>query len=339
MIAKNREIPRRILMNEVLLERLPPIHTLWEIIKTDLAKRKAGYRGELQLDYHLKFISQDKNMMILHDLRLEIDGRYFQIDSLVLTPYVVILLEVKHIAGIYTLDSRFDQAIRKFEGKEEAFSHPVTQVERQKKQLLRWLTKMKIPSIPITTLVVMTNRSTILNTFSPHEKYNNVIRVENVEERILSLLTSYRKEHLSFKQVRKVSALLVKKHEPLIALPVEIYGISREEIKTGVRCPECRHLPMLRKYGHWQCPKCGGKSKDAHESALLDYSLLLGHKITNRQVREFLHLESRKTALKILQSMNLPSTGTTNNITYSITHHTDPQTAHQSNSSNAKPIC
>lgn len=68
MIAKYREIPRRILVNEALLERLPPIHSLLQVVKSDLAKRKAGYRGELQLDYLLKFISKDKNRMILHDV-------------------------------------------------------------------------------------------------------------------------------------------------------------------------------------------------------------------------------------------------------------------------------
>ncbi|MGD6959825.1 nuclease-related domain-containing protein [Rossellomorea aquimaris] len=337
MIAKNREIPRRILMNEALIERLTPIHYLLQVIKTDLAKRKAGYRGELQLDYHLQFISKDKNIMILHDLRLEIDGRYFQIDTLLLTSYLVIVLEVKHISGTYTLDSRFDQAIRKLADKEEAFSHPVTQVERQKKQLIRWFTKMKVPSIPIATLVVMTNRSTVLNTTSQNEKYHNVVRVENVEERILSLLTYYHKEHFPIKQVRKLSNLLVKKHAPLIAFPDEIYGISTGEIITGVQCPECRHLPMLRKYGHWHCLMCSGKSKDAHISALRDYSLLLSQQITNKQVRNFLHLESRKTALNILHSLNLHSTGGTNNKTYHFTLHTASQTAHQSNSSTARP--
>jgi hypothetical protein len=107
---------------------------------------------------------------------------------------------------------------------------------------------MKIPSIPITTLVVMTNRSTVLNSTSPHEKYNTVVRVANVEERILSFLTCHTKEHLSLKKGRKVSGLLVKHHTPFIAFPEEIYGISREEIRTGVQCPECRYLPMLRKY-------------------------------------------------------------------------------------------
>jgi Nuclease-related domain len=332
LIAKNREIQRRILMNEALIERLTPIHYLLHVIKADLAKRKAGYRGELQLDYHLQLISKNKNMMILHDLRLEIDGRLFQIDTLILTSYLVIVLEVKHISGTYTLDSRFDQAIRKLADKEEAFSHPVTQVERQKKQLNRWFAKMKIPSIPITTLVVMTNRSTVLNTTSQHEKYHNVVRVENIEERILSLLTYYHKEHLPIKQVRKLSNLLAKKHTPLIAFPDEIYGISPEEIVTGVQCPGCRHLPMLRKYAHWHCLTCSVKSKNAHILALRDYSVLLSQQITNKQLRSFLHLESRKTALNILHSMNLQSTGISNNKTYHLTHHTASQTVHQSNS-------
>jgi Nuclease-related domain len=290
LIVKNREIPRRILMNEALVGRLLSVHPLWQIVKTDLAKRKAGYRGELQLDYHLMFISKSKNILVLHDLRLEMEGRHFQIDTLILTPQVFIIIEVKHIAGNYTLDSRFDQVIRKLDGKEEAFSHPVTQVERQKKQLARWFIKMKIPSIPISTLVVMTNKSTVLNTASPNEKYNNVIRVENVEGWILSLLTLHRNEHIPIKQLKKISSLLVKKHKPLIVFPGEIYGVSQGEILTGVKCSECHHLPMIRKYGHWECKECGVKSKDGHISALMDYALLISQQITNKQVRIFLHL-------------------------------------------------
>jgi hypothetical protein len=47
LIAKIREIPRRIVMNESLLERLRHTHTICGIVKADLATRKAVYRGEL----------------------------------------------------------------------------------------------------------------------------------------------------------------------------------------------------------------------------------------------------------------------------------------------------
>ncbi|MFI8688466.1 nuclease-related domain-containing protein [Rossellomorea sp. NPDC077527] len=324
-------------MNEALLERLSPAHSHWHIIKADLAKRKAGYRGELQLDYHLKFISKNKNIFILHDLRLEIDDRHFQIDTLLLTPQVFIIIEVKHIAGTYTLDSRFDQAIRKVEDKEEAFSHPVTQVERQKKQLVRWFINRKLPSIPISTLVVMTNKSTIIDTTSPNEKYHNVIRVENVEGWILSVLALHRKESIPAKQLKKISSQLVKKHTAPFAFPKDIYGVTPGEIMSGVKCSQCQHLPMVRRYAHWECTECGGKSKDGHIAALNDYALLISDRINNKQVRKFLHLESRKIAYKILQSMQLNSEGMTKNKTYHLTPHTFQQTSHQSNSSTATP--
>ena len=230
MIAKIREYPFRIQMNEALLERLSPTYPLLPLIKKDLIKRKAGYRGELQLDYHLKLISKEKSILILHDLRLEIDGRFFQLDTLILTPLAAIILEVKNISGTLTLDSRFNQAIRKLDNIEKSFEHPVSQVERQKKQLMRWLTKMKIPSIPITTFVVITNRSTVLNTISPHENYKSVVRVEHIEDRLFHLLHSQRKEYLPFKQVKKLSQLLVKNHTWHLMFPSEVYGISVEEI-------------------------------------------------------------------------------------------------------------
>ncbi|BCB02081.1 nuclease-related domain-containing protein [Bacillus sp. KH172YL63] len=321
MIDKLRECPHRVQMNEALMGRLSPFDELVPVVKKDLAKRRAGYRGELQLDYYLESVSHEKDILILHDIRLEIDGRFFQIDTLLLTPYLAIILEVKHISGIYTLDGKFDQAIRKWDDVEEAFGHPVSQVERQKKQLIRWFAKMNIPFLPVATFVVMTNRSTVLHTASPHERYDNVVRVENIEERLISLLQSHRKEYLPLKQLKKVSKLLMKKHTPLIVFPSDVYGIQVKDIMTGVQCPGCQHMPMIRAFGSWTCADCHQKSKDAHLSALRDYYLLVSHQITNRQLRDFLQLTSRNTARYLLNALNLQSAGRTKDTSYTLTPH------------------
>ena len=59
-------------------------------------------------------------------------------------------------------------------------------------------------------------------------------------------------------------------------------------------------------------------SKEAHMKALHDYSLLLGAVITNRELRNFLHISSSYTATRLLQSLNLPETGAYKNKTYTL---------------------
>lgn len=52
--------------------------------------------------------------------------------------------------------------------------------------------------------------------------------------------------------------------------------------------------------------------------ALHDYSLLLGPAITNKELRNFLHVSSSHAATRILKSLNLPQTGAQKNRTYTL---------------------
>jgi hypothetical protein len=76
---------------------------------------------------------------------------------------------------------------------------------------------------------------------------------------------------------------------------------------------------MIRKRGRGICPSCTFRSKDAHLYALHDYESLFQSTITNKQMRNFLKLESESTTHKILVSMQLPRKGTTKGRTYELT--------------------
>ena len=77
-----------------------------------------------------------------------------------------------------------------------------------------------------------------------------------------------------------------------------------------------RRLPMTRKWGMWVCGSCSFTSRDAHLMALRDYALLIKPTITNRELREFLQLESASVAVKLLSRLNLPYTGSTKDRVY-----------------------
>jgi hypothetical protein len=177
VIIKERKYPINILKLEALIRRLPYNYPKPQKIEEELAKSLAGYRGEQSVDYHLTFLP-NKKYLILHALRLPGEGnRYFQLDTLILSSRFFLILEVKNFLGTLYFDQTFHQLIRTANGKEEAFQDPILQVRRQQQQLNLWLTKHKVPSIPIVPLIVISNPSTIIKAAPQHEEIlqNNVI--------------------------------------------------------------------------------------------------------------------------------------------------------------------
>ncbi|MED1204551.1 nuclease-related domain-containing protein [Heyndrickxia acidicola] len=126
MVVKERKIPIKIQKIEALLRRIPITHPKRPLMEEELAKSYAGYRGEQSLDYHFKFLPE-KNYLILHDLRLNNNEHsYFQVDSLLMSSKFLVIIEAKNISGSIIFDDHFNQLIRTINGKEEAFSDPIS---------------------------------------------------------------------------------------------------------------------------------------------------------------------------------------------------------------------
>ncbi|WP_407681684.1 nuclease-related domain-containing protein [Pseudalkalibacillus salsuginis] len=69
------------------------------IIEDSLYKSKAGYKGEKMLEHYLGFLS-DENYFIFHVLRLTSNDKYFQLDILLISVNMMVIIEVKNISGI-----------------------------------------------------------------------------------------------------------------------------------------------------------------------------------------------------------------------------------------------
>lgn len=134
MIVKKRQLPLMILKLQSLLRRLPKNHPKIPYIEENLAKKMAGYRGEHSIDYPLSFLTF-QNYFILHDLRLPHNDYFFQIDTLLISPKFILMLEVKNIAGKLFFDQEFHQLVRTLNDKEEVFPDPILQVKRHETQL------------------------------------------------------------------------------------------------------------------------------------------------------------------------------------------------------------
>lgn len=309
MIMKKLSIPLRILTLEATRDRLEEDHQRAGDIRQELKLRMSGFNGERAVSYYLDFLP-DKDYAIFHSLRLPSGKYYFQMDYLLLTTRCIIILECKNFYGIISFDESFNQLIRVAHEKEEGFQDPISQAKWHRQQLLKFLYSHHI-SLPVEYLVVISNPSTIIKANPQHKlAMNKVIHGHSLLERIEKIVKRYQKELLDSKGMRKLSKLLLKYHTPETYDVMKKFGLSEREILTGVKCPNCHRIPMARAKGTWVCPACGCKDRKAHVSALNDYFLIYEPSITNQKFREFVHLESKDTAKRLLRSMNLTVTGT-----------------------------
>jgi hypothetical protein len=316
------EIPRTkpliLLKLQALSRRLTAIHPKKASVESEMARKAAGFRGEQSLDYYLNLLPHKKHL-ILPGLRIPFLSNFFQMDTLIITTAYSLIIEVKHISGTLIFDHEHYQLIRVIDGMEEIFQDPIQQVELQKLQLSQWFSRYIPSQIPIYTLVVVTNPNSKISTLTPDTKiHNSVIRSTAVTQKIQKLDSINEKEILSRKDVNKLSRHLTKQHTENDSDILEKFNISPEDLLTGVYCQKCLSYSMKRMYGGWVCPKCSFCSKDAHMTALVEYALLVCPTITNRELRNFLHIRSASTANNLLTSLNISSTGTTKGTVYDL---------------------
>ncbi|WP_203362848.1 nuclease-related domain-containing protein [Bacillus sp. REN10] len=308
MIVKQRIEPLSLQQLQVLERRLPPHHVKKEAVVDCLTKEAAGYKGEKSLDYPLSLLPPN-DYQIFHDLRLFEQMNYFQLDTLIVTRQFLLILEVKNYYGTLIFDSNFHQMTRLADGKEEGFPDPLLQVNRQKEQLKRWLSRHGYEDLPIQTFVVISQPRTIIKASA--QVAERIIHSASLPLKIQQLEMKHPFPIIDFQHLSNLSHQLLNSHCPLRTDILKKFHISPSELITGVQCPSCSSLPMIRRQRKWFCPRCEHTSKDAHLSALKDYSLLIGKIISNRQARDFLQISSEHIAKKLLKSTGLPYSGQT----------------------------
>ncbi|WP_375089590.1 nuclease-related domain-containing protein [Peribacillus sp. RS7] len=315
MIIKNCKMPLKIDMLEALMRRLPPGHAKQPAIIADIKKIKAGYNGEYRVFQSLKALPE-KEYLLFHDLRLIGSPFPFQMDILILTSSFLLILEVKNMAGEIFFDDAFNQLIRtNKDGNTEAFDDPILQVSRQRQHLLDWLKTKRTNNLPVETLVVSANTSTIIRAVNK-DINRKVIRKDRILLKIEELNYKYGEAVLSTRAMKRLSNLLLDGHIPYIPKPLENYRIPITALQTGLFCHKCSAFTMERKSKKWICRTCLDISLDAHISALYDYLYLVKPTITNSEFRNFVQLQSPSSAKKLLLSLKLNHSGHTRGRVY-----------------------
>ncbi|MGM7724146.1 nuclease-related domain-containing protein [Metabacillus sp. Hm71] len=308
MIVKERQRPILIDQLQALLRRLSVEHPKRKQILEDYNMRVSGFKGELSLNYPLSFLEEER-YFILHDVRLYDGSHFFQMDTLIISKYFFLIIEVKNIAGTLIFNSEYNQLVRTMEEKEEAFPDPINQVMRHRLQLIKWLEHYNFPPIPIETLVVISNERSVIKTSNKNKfpKQVQVIPSSMIPNKVNDLEKKYNNQKIN--NLESVQKLLLCKHVPINHDVLKRYKIDRSELYKGVQCPYCFVIPIKRIRGKWLCVQCEKTSNNAHVNALIDYFFLVNSTICNREAREFLNVSSQDVMKRILNSMALETVG------------------------------
>ncbi|RZT21611.1 nuclease-related domain-containing protein [Fictibacillus sp. BK138] len=314
-VEKHRKTPLLIDNLSAFLKRLPS-HPKRKEMEEYLARQKAGFKGELSLEYFYRYLPLNE-VIFLHNIRILHQNYYFQIDTLILTQKFFLILEIKNLSGQIYFDNLYSQIIRRINDIKESFEDPIYQVERQAHHLSEILMLYKIPFIPIETLVVITNPNTLIESAPSHtDALYKVIKSAGLKKKYVEFKQRYNEDKLTKKELKKIVKLINKLNQPYNPDLCNLFKINKEELIKGVFCPSCEDALLVRRKRSWFCITCKETNHYAHISALKDYARFISTTITNRECMQFLNLPSRSQSYHLLHSLNLPFTGTTKDRTY-----------------------
>ncbi|SDB81209.1 Nuclease-related domain-containing protein [Pelagirhabdus alkalitolerans] len=275
---------------EALLRRLPRSHPHYEQVLNTEGRERAGYFGEKEFLYYLNFVKQEP-IFSLAGLRLLHDEHYFQIDHLLITPQLCLIIEIKHLTGTITFNDS-NQMIQTTDH-ERIYTHPKLQANLQAKQLQHVLAHLGY-QLPIQTLVVFTHRQGKLITQHP-----GLVTAPSFIHKYEEIIARY-PTVLSESECSWLADQLSSRHMDRAINVMEKFKIREADLLKGVLCPDCAGQQMMRKHGAWYCPRCKSVDKRAHVQALKDYQILISDTISCREACEYLGVESRHVTRRLL---------------------------------------
>lgn len=116
-------------------------------LRDERNRRLAGLKGERDSTYEIDFhFKSNKNWAVIHDLRLEHDGRVAQIDHLLINRFLEILVvETKHYNASVDINDQGEFTLIYGSQRYEGIASPIEQNERHIKVLKDVLPTLKLP--------------------------------------------------------------------------------------------------------------------------------------------------------------------------------------------------
>lgn len=305
VIIKKRSLQMNYLSHSALIKRIDPLNPKFQQIHNNFMRAKSGVWGEESIDYYLSNYHHPYPHLILQDVHL-FSNSYFQIDNLFITQFFILVIEVKNIKGDIELTQKPFDLIRTNElGEQMSLDSPEEQLEKNMIWLNDWLGN-KGWTIPVKGIIVFTNMDSKIKV---NETTYSVVKGKHLPTWIRKM--EHTNEYLTVDQMNELAEEINTNHKNYKHKSIlERYQLTKDEIITGVQCPECFEFGMKKHRRHWSCSN-NHRSVDAHIKTLDDYFYIFGMSITNKECRRFLQIENVHVSKRLLTSMDLHISGKT----------------------------
>ena len=295
------------LFYEALERRLPKNHSFWPDVQKILRKEGGGYAGELRVDRELSESQFFGDYVLLKNLLVGNEVSYCQIDSLILYSKFVLIIEVKNIPGILRYDKETHQLTRQRDnGPIEGMGNPEDQLQRSKRFVKRLMVQQNM-TMPIHGMIVFSNPSSILDKPFPNCLAIHVSGLYQALENLHQLYADQTTPHFDTRKVHQFFVL----NEPTLSpknqshIPAKVFS----DLLKGVLCPNCVMTKLNYRSKFWRCAVCKYKSEESHITALQEYRILFGEKITTQEWMNFTDMKSVATTKRMLSKSNLEKIG------------------------------
>ncbi len=310
MILLDRQESKQHKVLEALVRRLPSTHPEYMYYFEKLRRIHAGFAGEQRVDGEWLEIILPYPNYFLHNLQiLNRFGNTHQIDTVLLCPQFILILEIKNVTGFLDFDESFNQFTRTTgEGDVEGMTNPFHQGRRHMEWMKGMLQQSQL-EIPVHYAVVLATKNAIL---SKSLRGQPIFHVSGLRYHVRELL-QHHKETVDKEELFQFASKLLSMHRPIkreIEVPVR-------DLVKGVLCERCLNgQPMNYRYPNWYCQRCEAVDNEAIVRTLEDYRLLVGETLTNKGFCMFFKIDSPNTAYKLLQKLPLKAEGTKSNRKY-----------------------
>ncbi len=242
MIYKARTIPRELEVYQLLNSR----KNLLDYERKHLYALQKGYEGELLFDSMTSFIKAD--CLILNDLLLPHNKNTFQIDSLIIAPDTLYIIEVENFEGDYFYEQ--DRLYTKIPPQSEV-TNPLIQLNRSE-SLLRQLLQQLGNSMTIQSYVVFVNPEFTLYQAPINKQIVYPGQVNRFLKNIRPISLKLDNSHYVFADKLKS---LHNPNAPFYLPPSYQY----EELQKGIPCSYCDSLEFTTKGPYCYCLVCSKK--------------------------------------------------------------------------------
>lgn len=304
MLLLQRTPSIQLLYAEILTRRLPHDSEEFPTLQEQFSRIDAGQSGELRADRELVDFMIKHQHRIFHNLELlNPQGHTHQIDTILLTPHFLYILEIKNITGkLFYQPSSHQFGRERVDGRIDYFSNPFDQAYRHQ-LFLEYLLREWHVDLPVVYSVVLANSNGVID---ESLRDRPIFHLSGLRFQINTLFEHFGTALLDDEQLDFVSKrLLMSLHRA----PIKRWA-DTSKIKKGVLCEKCDWNSTMHYINRsWQCVRCGKRDKKALRQALYDYRFLVGERISNKEFREFMGVDSIHAVSKILVRLNLQTEG------------------------------